>query len=150
MKLTYVPPAEYGCTASKFPSASFAKGAPPTRRSLASPTLLEYAVSWIGSIDSDRPARRDIQIGHPNLGVLAREVSCDVDMALAAVDKSLSGTESTPRARRIVGRIEGQLTILDEGDRRTRVAVPTGMAAGADNDLLHHGIGRLGDMYDLG
>ena len=70
-------------------------------------------------------------------------------MALAAVDKSLPDAKWTARARRVVGRIEGQLTTLDEGDRRTGVAVPTGMAAGRDDDLLHDRILRVRDMYDL-
>ena len=62
-------------------------------RSLASSPSLKCAISWIGGIDSDRPTGRDIQIGHPDLHGLGRQVSCEVDMALAAVDKCLAGTK---------------------------------------------------------
>jgi hypothetical protein len=53
---------------------------------VCSSTSLEPASSWIGGIDPRRPAGRNIQIGDPDLRVLERQVSCDVDMALAAVD----------------------------------------------------------------
>ena len=60
----------------------------------------------------------------------ARQVASDMDMALAAVDKSLPDAKCMARARRVFRRIEGELTTLYEGDRRTGVAVPTGMTAG--------------------
>ena len=52
------------------------------------------ASSWIGSIEAEGPARRDIEKRYPQLDVLgSAQVHCKVHMSLAAVDERLSGGE---------------------------------------------------------
>ena len=82
---------------------------------------LERAVPWGGSIEPERPAVRDVEVGGPQFEVLAvAQVTSDVYIALAAVDERLPGRIGAARAGGVVSRIEGQLAGLDQNYDRTR------------------------------
>ena len=67
--------------------------APPRERERlvrAGRSELEAAGPRIGGVYPERPARRDVEVGGPQLEVLAvAQVASNVNMALAAVDESL-------------------------------------------------------------
>ena len=64
---------------------------PRADRANRAASRLEPAVPRVGSINSGPRAWRDVQVRHPDLRVLGRQVSSEVDVTLAAVDKGLPG-----------------------------------------------------------
>src|SRR5687767_7381708 len=64
-------------------------------------------------------------------------------MTLTAVDERFTSRVSANRAGRVVAIIEGHLTRLYQHNHRSRVAVPTSLPAGCNDDLLDHRFVRV-------
>ena len=80
--------------------------------------------------------------------VRGAQVSRQVHVPLAAVHERLSGGIRVPDARGIIAGIERQRASRDEGNGRPGMAVPAGVSAWRENDLLNNSFPGVGHVNE--